>query len=114
MGGNGFLALNVELRIPIAGNLAGVVFYDAAQVWQQFYQLRLQFEGETGLRQGAGFGLRYMTPIGPARVEYGWPLMPRTISFDIIDATDVKDLKVIGHSSTKEKGRFFFSIGYPF
>ena len=98
----------------LAGNLAGVVFYDAAQVWQQFYQLRFQFEGETGLRQGAGFGLRYMTPIGPARVEYGWPLMPRTIAFDIIDATDIKDLKVIGHSTTKEKGRFFFSIGYPF
>jgi outer membrane protein assembly factor BamA len=119
VGGNGFLALNAELRIPIAGNLGGVVFWDAAQVWQSFSEIRFQFESPRGLRQGAGFGLRYLTPIGPVRVEYGWPLKSRTIAFDIVrPITDVQgnvvDRKVLGHDTTKEKGRFFFSIGYPF
>ena len=121
LGGNGFLALNAELRIPIAGNLGAVVFYDAAQVWKQFSQIRFQFEGENGLRQGAGFGLRYLTPIGPVRVEYGWPLRPRTIAFDIVEPiTDGRGNIIgvreppLGHDTTREKGRFFFSIGYPF
>ena len=119
VGGNGFLAFNVELRIPIAGNLGGVLFYDAAQVWKQFSQIRFQFEGERGLRQGVGFGLRYMTPIGPVRVEYGWPVKARTIPFDIVQPVydshgNVIGFNVLGHDTVKEKGRFFFSIGYPF
>jgi outer membrane protein insertion porin family len=118
MGGNGFLALNAELRIPIAGNLGGVVFYDAAQVWSRFSDIRFRFEGASGLRQGAGIGLRYLTPIGPVRVEYGWPLMARTISFEIrepfTDAQGHVTFDVLGHGTTKEKGRLFFSIGYPF
>jgi outer membrane protein insertion porin family len=121
VGGNGFLALNAELRIPIAGNLGGVVFYDAAQVWSRLSDIRFRFEGAAGLRQGAGIGLRYMTPIGPVRVEYGWPLVPRTIAFDIKEPiTDAQGNIIgykqppLGHDTTKEKGRFFLSIGYPF
>lgn len=119
VGGNGFLALNAELRIPIAGNLGGVVFYDAAQVWSRITDIRLGFEGASGLRQGAGIGLRYLTPIGPVRVEYGWPLKPRTIGFDIVEPiTDahgnVIGVNTLGRDTTREKGRFFFSIGYPF
>lgn len=118
-GGNGFLALNVELRVPIAGNLGGVLFWDAAQVWKDFSQVQFQFDGDRGLRQGVGFGLRYLTPIGPVRVEYGWPVRPRTIAFDIVEPVydaqgKVISLNTLGHDSVKEKGRFFFSIGYPF
>ena len=119
LGGNGFLALNAEFRIPIAGNLGAAVFWDAAQVWQSFSGIRFQFEGAAGLRQGVGLGLRYLTPIGPVRIEYGWPIQPRTIGFDILQPIvnaqgQVVDFKVLGHDTTKEKGRLFFSIGYPF
>jgi outer membrane protein insertion porin family len=120
VGGKGFLALNVELRIPIVGNLGAVVFYDAAQVWRELSQVGLRFEGSSGLRQGAGLGLRFMTPIGPARVEYGWPLMARTVPFSIIQVdTDPRSGKVLrvdvlGQDTVRETGRFFFSIGYPF
>ncbi|MGH9400323.1 MAG: POTRA domain-containing protein, partial [Thermoanaerobaculia bacterium] len=119
VGGNGFFALNAELRIPIAGNLGGVVFWDAAQVWKDFSQIRFQFESDKGLRQGIGFGLRYLTPIGPVRVEYGWPVKPRTIPFDVVEPiTDangnVTGFNVLKHDTVKESGRFFFSIGYPF
>jgi len=121
MGGNGFLALNAELRISIAGNLGGVVFWDAAQVWRSFSEIRWQFEGASGLRQSVGGGLRYLTPIGPVRVEYGWPVQARRIAFDIVEPNTDERGRIIGikdpplgHDTTKEKGRFFFSIGYPF
>ena len=133
VGGNGFLSINAELRIPIFDGFGGTIFYDASQVWQNPGQIRLSLEGSTGLRQGIGVGLRYMTPIGPIRAEYGWPVSARTIAFDVTtckaasDPSVTKNCKtnagsaandglttVIGSSSTREKGRFFVSIGYPF
>jgi outer membrane protein insertion porin family len=111
VGGNGFLGLNAEFRFPILGNLGGTLFYDAAQVWKKPGDIRVAFEGEDGLRQGFGLGLRYMTPIGPVRVEYGWPVDARTVDFRVVDENG-KDLRFGG--SRKEKGQFFFSIGYPF
>jgi outer membrane protein insertion porin family len=129
VGGKGFFALNLELRIPIAGNLGGVLFWDAAQVWRDFSQIRFQFESNLGLRQGVGFGLRYMTPIGPVRVEYGWPVRARTIPFNVVqqnfdasgkpipcapDRAAESCFTILKTDSVKEPGRFFFSIGYPF
>jgi outer membrane protein insertion porin family len=112
VGGNGFLGLNAEFRFPIFGNLGGTLFYDAAQVWKNPEVIRVAFEGDDGLRQGVGFGLRYMTPIGPVRVEYGWPVDAREVEFRIVDETGnpLDDVK----RTRKEKGQFFFSIGYPF
>jgi outer membrane protein insertion porin family len=120
VGGNGFLAVNAELRIPIYDGFGATVFYDASQVWRDASQIRFALEGNDGLRQGFGVGLRYMTPIGPARVEYGWPVSPRTITYNAT-STDAEGNTIIldcsGHpcsATTREKGRFFVSIGYPF
>jgi outer membrane protein insertion porin family len=120
VGGNGFLSFNAELRIPIYGGFGATVFYDASQVWRDVSQIRFALEGDDGLRQGVGIGLRYMTPIGPVRVEYGWPVSARTITYNAT-TTDAGGNTVIldcsGHpcaATTKEKGRFFVSIGYPF
>jgi outer membrane protein insertion porin family len=111
VGGNGFLGLNAEFRFPILGNLGGTVFYDAAQVWKDPGDIRVALEGNDGLRQGVGLGLRYMTPIGPVRVEYGWPVEARRIPFKVVDEAG-DPLGPVGER--KEKGQFFFSIGYPF
>src|SRR5438093_5921051 len=121
VGGNSFLAINAELRFPIFGDFGGTLFYDASQVWKDVSQIHVGFEGTDGLRQGVGVGLRYMTPIGPLRVEYGWPVEPRTIAFNVT-TTDQDSCKarsapapcVLATGTTREKGRFFFSIGYPF
>jgi outer membrane protein insertion porin family len=113
IGGNGFLALNAEIRIPIAGNLGGDVFYDASQVWPNFSDIRLRFEGVDGLRQSVGIGLHYMLPIGPVRVGLGMPIRPQTIPFNVIDITK-KGSAPLATGSTKERLRFFFSLGYPF
>jgi outer membrane protein insertion porin family len=123
VGGNGFLGLNAEFRFPIFGNLGGTLFYDAAQVWESPSDIRFAFEGDKGLRQGVGVGLRYMTPIGPVRIEYGWPVHARKIPFDVVlvdnDGRPVLDpngkpVVLDSSGSRKEKGTFFFSIGYPF
>jgi hypothetical protein len=52
-----------------------------------------------------------MTPIGPVRVEYGWPVEARRIPFKVVDEND-NPLDPGGER--KEKGQVFFSIGYPF
>ena len=118
VGGNGFLALNAELRFPIAGPIGGTLFWDASQVWPDFSDIRFSLEGEQGLRQGYGVGLRYMSPIGPIRVEYAWPLRPRTIHFDVTENMEDEQGNVLsvirGSGQTKESGRFLLSIGYPF
>jgi outer membrane protein insertion porin family len=116
VGGNGFLGFNLELRFPIFGSLGGTIFYDAAQVWKEASDIHLGLEGSAGLRQGAGLGLRYMTPIGPIRVEYAWPLDAREIRFDVIEVNeDGERVQVLkSGQTTKEGGRFSLSVGYPF
>jgi outer membrane protein insertion porin family len=115
VGGNGFLGLNAEFRFPIFGNLGGTLFYDAAQVWESPSEIRFSFEGDKGLRQGVGVGLRYMTPIGPVRIEYGWPLRTRDVKFDVVLVDDKGNpISILTSDKRKEKGQFFFSIGYPF
>lgn len=114
IGGNGFLSFNAELRFPIVGDFGGTVFYDVAQVWKDFSQIRLTFEGRDGLRQGAGVGLRLMTPVGPIRAEYGWPVNPRTIPFNVTTTDPDGTTRLISRGTTTEKGRFLVSIGYPF
>jgi outer membrane protein insertion porin family len=121
VGGNGFLSFNAELRIPIFGHFGVTLFYDLSQVWASVSEMNLRIEGADGLRQGAGLGLRYVTPIGPLRAEYGWPVNARTIPFKVT-TTDANNNVISppecangGCTGTvKETGRFFFSIGYPF
>jgi outer membrane protein insertion porin family len=114
VGGNGFLSISAELRIPIFDGFGGTVFYDASQVWQGPTQIRLSLEGSSGLRQGVGVGLRYMTPIGPLRAEYGVPVSARTIPYDVTLTDADGNRTILGSATTREKGKFFVSIGYPF
>ncbi|MEO8431952.1 MAG: POTRA domain-containing protein [Acidobacteriota bacterium] len=116
VGGNGFLAFNLEYRFPIFGDLGGTAFYDLGQVWKEFSDVRLALEGVAGLRQSFGVGLHYMTPIGPIRVEFGLPLKPRTIQYDVTrrDDTGRPIFPPLASGTVKEKGRLVVMIGYPF
>jgi outer membrane protein assembly factor BamA len=69
VGGNGMLLLNLDYRFPIAGSLGGTVFADAGNVWGDWRDVRL---GE--LKTGAGIGLRFLSPIGPLRLDLAWKL----------------------------------------
>ncbi|MGE3578095.1 MAG: POTRA domain-containing protein [Vicinamibacterales bacterium] len=65
-GGNGLIVLNAELRTSVTAALQGVVFLDAGNVYPLASDITLR-----GLRPAAGFGVRYRSPIGPVRVDWG-------------------------------------------
>jgi len=69
VGGNGLFLFNFDYRFAIAGPLGGTVFFDAGNVWGDWRDF-----DPSDLKKGAGVGLRYLSPIGPLRLEVGWKL----------------------------------------
>jgi outer membrane protein insertion porin family len=70
-GGYQQLYFNAEVIVPLAPeqgfNL--VLFYDTGNAWDQGESIKL-----ADFRQSAGFGIRWMSPIGPFRLEWGYIL----------------------------------------
>lgn len=87
-GGNISINENVELRYPLPFGFAGALFFDAGQVWLDEKDVDLGDQ-----RMSVGLGLRYVTPVGPIRLDYGHKLDREP-----------------GESS----GEVHFSIGYVF
>jgi outer membrane protein insertion porin family/translocation and assembly module TamA len=77
IGGLTLWETSTELRFPIALPLGGVLFLDASDVMYESGGLRPKSsnptKGEFVFRPhlSAGFGLRYATPVGPARLDVG-------------------------------------------
>jgi outer membrane protein insertion porin family len=67
-GGNVFVLTNWEMRLPLGKGFGLVPFVDAGNVWQTLDD----FDAE--LKYTVGAGLRYKTPVGPVRVDYGYKL----------------------------------------
>ncbi len=72
-GGESFVQFNVELTYPLFKDLGivGVVFYDTGNVFGPDDSIDLG-----NLRQAAGYGIRWYSPIGPIRIEGGHILDP--------------------------------------
>jgi outer membrane protein insertion porin family len=66
IGGNAFLMENVELRTSLGRGLGLVTFLDGGDVWLKADEIRL-----ASLKFTTGLGLRYNTPVGPIRIDYG-------------------------------------------
>jgi len=66
LGGTSMLIANVELVFPFikSAGMKGVVFYDTGNTWDGGYH-------PNDLRQTVGAGIRWYSPIGPLRLEYG-------------------------------------------
>ncbi len=98
VGGDSMMMASVEYTFPIIEMVRGAFFYDVGNVWSdKDWELEDRiFSGDwfKSLNSGAGFGLRLYLPIGPIKLDYGWPL-----------TTD-------GWNDTG--GRFHFNIGYAF
>ena len=96
IGGDSMLAFTEELRAVISGNFGGVLFLDGGNVWAESFAHRLN-----DLRYAIGPGVRYQTPIGPIRFDFGYQLNPEP------------GLLVNGEPQTR-RWRVHFSIGQAF
>ncbi len=85
----GDLSINprVELLFPLFSNLQAELFLDMANLWISASEVHFN---SSFMRYGLGPGLRYVTPIGPVSIDYGFNLNPR---------------------SWEDVGAFHFSIG---
>ena len=86
-GGNAFIQTNLELRTSVWKGLGVVTFLDSGNVWQKIGDI------DWSLKHTVGAGLRYDTPVGPFRLDYGYKLK-----------------KVTGLN----RSEIFFSIGQAF
>jgi len=87
VGGLGYNLLNLELRQRLFGNLAGSLFFDYGNVSPNAsradrglppYRSRDEVVSDTldqyfqDFRPGVGFGLQYLSPVGPARLDFAF------------------------------------------
>ena len=72
-GGNAMLIFNGELRARVTGTIDLVGFLDAGNVYDRVRNASL-----ARIRGGAGFGVRYRSPVGPIRVDLGFKLDRQT------------------------------------
>jgi outer membrane protein insertion porin family len=88
IGGTTEVLGNVEYIVPLPFNVRAAVFFDIGNV----YGFKTKFD-LTDLRTAVGGGLRWLSPFGPIRVDYGFNLDQR---------------------SGEKPGAFNFSVGSPF
>jgi outer membrane protein assembly factor BamA len=69
VGGNGLFLANLDWRFPIVGGIGGTLFYDLGNVWGDWREVRID-----EAKGGVGVGLRYLSPVGPLRLDLGWKL----------------------------------------
>jgi outer membrane protein insertion porin family len=89
IGGNGFMNATAEYTYPIVERVRGAFFFDIGNVYQNAYDFSLN-----NMKSDAGIGVRLNLPIGPLRLDYGYPIM-----------TD---------QSSGRTGKIQFSVGYQF
>jgi outer membrane protein insertion porin family len=78
----------MEARIEVSHDWETALFYDTGAV-----KRALVDAGSDIFRSSVGIGLRYITPIGPMGLLYGYKLHPK---------------------EGESPGRFLFSLGYTF
>ena len=66
---------NTEFIFPLleSQGIKGVVFYDTGQVLNDDEEF---FDSDTSIKQAAGLGFRWLSPMGPLRIVWGYNLDP--------------------------------------
>jgi outer membrane protein assembly factor BamA/autotransporter translocation and assembly factor TamB len=70
-GGQAVIVINEELRYRHPTGLGVVLFWDAGNVYPRVKDIDLK------LLHSVGFGLRYASPFGLLRIDFGFPVNPR-------------------------------------
>lgn len=68
LGGEALLVGNFEYTYPLFSFLKIAAFYDIGNVWDKVSKF-----GSGGFKSGMGVGVRINSPIGPIRVDFGFP-----------------------------------------
>jgi outer membrane protein insertion porin family len=89
VGGNTSVNATAEYSFPIIERVRGAFFFDIGNVYRDAYDFNF---GD--LKSDAGLGVRLNLPIGPLRLDYGYPIM-----------TD---------QQSGRTGKIQFSVGYQF
>ena len=99
-GGETLVILNQEVRFPMHRWAGGVVFVDAGNIFGiDSLGAETKFSWK-GLKIGYGVGLRFITPVGVLRVDYG--VANSSLPGSTRKANSLRD------------GRFYFGIGHIF
>lgn len=70
--GNTMLRGSLEFRTPVVKNVEGVLFTDTGYAWSKRYDESKFALGD--MKYSVGLGLRVNSPLGPLRLDYGFPL----------------------------------------
>ena len=70
-GGNAMLLFNGELRFRLLKRLGLVLFVDGGNVWVEYPDIQL-----SDFKYSTGAGIRFNTPVGPLRLDWGYKLEP--------------------------------------
>jgi outer membrane protein insertion porin family len=75
IGGDKYVQFNLNLTFPLLKEqgVYGSLFFDTGKVYGD--EEKIEFD-PSDLRQSAGLGFAWMSPMGPIRLEYGWILDP--------------------------------------
>ncbi len=87
-GGLVLIHTTTELQLRLFDHFKGALFLDNGSLTDTLSDM-----GSSSFRQGAGLGLRYITPIGPLRLDYGFKL---------------------DRAAGESPGRLHFAFGYAF
>jgi len=90
LGGESMLVFNIEYTKPIVEYIKVAAFYDVGNVWSKISDF-----GSGSFKAGVGVGVRIKTPIGPIRLDYGYPLNTEPGEED-------------------KEGQFYFSMSHGF
>ncbi|MCA9399957.1 MAG: outer membrane protein assembly factor, partial [Candidatus Omnitrophica bacterium] len=89
IGGESLIVGNLEYTIPLIEFIKLAGFVDAGSVSAEADEI-----GEDSFKVGTGLGLRVKTPIGPVKLDYGYPLKEP--------------------DDGKREGKFYFSVSRGF
>jgi outer membrane protein insertion porin family len=104
-GGNIMLLTNVEARIALPKNLGLVLFLDGGNVWSKPGTIQLN-----EMKFSVGAGIRYNTPVGPLRLDWGYKLNRERIFIDnSMNATPAPNINI-----DESAYEIHFTLGHAF